>query len=181
MKIILGVFLVFSGSLVATSAPEKGLQKKTQFKPPQKKTVYPSDKKSQTAQKNIPQSSLKKPPTPAPIYLVMPTNYEKISSSKEPVLLDVCAEWCTPCRTMAPLFERAAQKFYGKIRFAKIMIASFEDSDPTVQFLQNTYKTTLNCVPTLLFIKDGKVIEKLEEVMSLDTLTKTLNTLLKST
>lgn len=180
MKIILGGFLLFSGILGATPVQKKKPQKTIQLKSQQTKTVSSSHKKSQTTQKKISQSSLKKATAPAPVYLVTPTNYGKISSAKEPVLLDVYAEWCAPCLNMAPLFGQAAQQFVGKIRFAKIMIASFEDSDPTVQFLQKTYKTTLDCVPTLLFIKDGKVIQKLEGVMSLDALTQSLNTLLKS-
>jgi thiol-disulfide isomerase/thioredoxin len=116
---------------------------------------------------------------PAPVFIISPENHEKISSSKQPVLVDVYAPWCGPCIKMGPLFEQAARKFSKTIRFAKIMIESFEESDPTVIFLKKTYKITLDCVPTLLFIKNGKVVEKIEGVMSLEALSSKLNQLLK--
>lgn len=70
-------------------------------------------------------------------------------SKRKPLIVDVYAEWCGPCKQMAPAFEELAKELATKYNFAKINVD--EESD-----LASAYK--VRSVPTILFIKDGKVV-----------------------
>lgn len=68
-----------------------------------------------------------------------------------PVVVDVYADWCGPCRAIAPLLERLAEHYDGRIRFVKVNI----DEDPEVaQAFQ------VEGVPTLLFFRDGQLTDR---------------------
>lgn len=125
-------------------------------------------------------SALASPPrSPAPVFVVSPQDFSKVNRCKKPVLLDVHASWCPLSQKMKSVFDEAAHKFKS-IRFAKILIDNFEDTDATIAFIKKTYKVSIGWAPTLLFIKDGKVVATLQEGMDLKTLTNKLNQLLKS-
>jgi thioredoxin 1 len=68
-----------------------------------------------------------------------------------PVVVDVYADWCGPCRAVAPLLERAAELYAGRLKFLKVDI----DEDPDVA---EVYEVT--GVPTLLFFRDGQLIDR---------------------
>ena len=66
---------------------------------------------------------------------------------EKPVLLDFWAEWCGPCKMIAPALEEIGAEFKGRVTVAKVNI----DENPTVP---NTYG--VRGIPTLILFKDGK-------------------------
>lgn len=81
------------------------------------------------------------------------TNFEQeVLKSEVPVLVDFWAEWCAPCRIIAPLIDELAQQFSGKIKVAKMDV----DQNP-----QSSMNYGIRSIPTLLFFKDGKPVDQL--------------------
>ena len=72
----------------------------------------------------------------------------EVLGASEPVLVDFFAEWCGPCKAMAPALEQVATELKGKVKFAKIDV----DQNPTV-----TTKYRIQAMPTLMIFKGGKV------------------------
>ncbi len=72
----------------------------------------------------------------------------EVLQSSEPVLVDFWAEWCGPCKMIAPILDELAQTYGGRLKVAKINI-------------DNNQKTPRNYnvrgIPTLMIFKDGKV------------------------
>ncbi len=92
-----------------------------------------------------------------------------VLGSKEPVLVDFWAEWCVPCRTLAPTIEAVAQQFAGRLKVGKLNVEENEH----VPFRYNI--TTL---PTLMVFKGGQVSEQRIGLISRDNLVKLLEPLL---
>jgi thioredoxin 1 len=73
---------------------------------------------------------------------------EQVLKSAEPVLVDFWAEWCGPCKMIAPMLDELAQSYAGKLKVAKINI-------------DHNQKTPRNYnvrgIPTLMIFKNGKV------------------------
>lgn len=72
----------------------------------------------------------------------------EVLKSKEPVVVDFFAEWCGPCKAMAPALDLVAKEMAGKVKVVKIDV----DQNPGVT---QTYK--IQAMPTLMVFKDGKV------------------------
>jgi thioredoxin len=76
---------------------------------------------------------------------------ETVINSDKPVIVDFWAEWCGPCRMVAPIIEEISNEFEGKVLVAKCDV----DSSPGV-----AAKFGIRNIPTILFFKDGKIADK---------------------
>lgn len=79
-------------------------------------------------------------------------NFEEVVlQSDKPVIIDFWAEWCGPCRMVAPVVEELAQDYEGKILVTKVDV----DDNP-----DTAMKYGIRNIPTILFIKGGEVVDK---------------------
>jgi thioredoxin 1 len=74
-----------------------------------------------------------------------------VLNSDTPVLVDFWAEWCGPCKTIAPILEDAASHYEGKVRIAKLNVD--ENAASAARF-------NIRSIPTLLLFKHGEVIAR---------------------
>ena len=85
-------------------------------------------------------------------------NFEnEVLESDMPVIVDFYADWCMPCKVMAPVVNEIEKKYINSIKMGKINI----DENSMVAL---DYRVL--SIPTLLFIKDGKVLGRLEEAVT---------------
>jgi thioredoxin 1 len=72
---------------------------------------------------------------------------EEIKSSDEPVLVDFWAEWCGPCKMIAPTLEEIAKDFAGRLKIVKLNV---DDAPETAR------RYEVMSIPTLILFKDGE-------------------------
>lgn len=85
-----------------------------------------------------------------------------ILQSDMPVLVDFWAEWCGPCKAIAPIIEEVAEKYSGKLKVAKVNI----DDNP-----ESPAKYGVRGIPTLLLFKNGNVEATKVGALSMSQLT----------
>jgi len=79
-------------------------------------------------------------------------NFEaEVLNSTEPVLVDFWAEWCMPCRMLAPRIENIANEFVGKVKVGKVDTDSNRDV---------SMKYGISAIPTVILFKGGQVVQK---------------------
>lgn len=78
-------------------------------------------------------------------------NFEELVNSGKPMVLDFWAEWCGPCRTVAPIIDELATEYEGRVTIGKMDVDS--NNDVVGQF-------GIRNIPTILFFKDGKLVDK---------------------
>ncbi len=76
---------------------------------------------------------------------------EEVLQSSEPVLVDFWAEWCMPCKALAPTIDELATEYAGKIKVGKV------DTDAN-QSLSAQYG--ISAIPTVILFQDGEIKEK---------------------
>jgi thioredoxin 1 len=76
---------------------------------------------------------------------------EEVLKSETPVLVDFWAEWCGPCKMIAPVVEQIAEEYAGQLRVGKL------DADVYPEILQNY---GIMGIPTLILFKDGQPVAR---------------------
>lgn len=82
------------------------------------------------------------------VYLSDDTFEAEVLNSDSPVLVDYWAEWCGPCKMIAPILDEIAESYDGKVKVAKLNIDENNDTPP---------KYGIRGIPTLMLFKDGNV------------------------
>jgi len=82
------------------------------------------------------------------VYLTDDSFQKEVLESSEPVLVDYWAEWCGPCKMIAPILNEIADEYDGRIKVAKLNI----DDNP-----QTPPKYGIRGIPTLMLFKNGNV------------------------
>ncbi len=94
---------------------------------------------------------------------------ELVLESDTPVLVDFWADWCAPCKMIAPIVEELSEEYDGKIAFAKVDV----DSSP-----QTAMQYGIRSIPTLLVFKDGSPVDQVVGAVPKAVLKKRLDTVL---
>jgi thioredoxin 1 len=71
--------------------------------------------------------------------------------SKEPVAVDFYADWCGPCKALAPVLEKFSEGYAGRVKIAKVNV----DHSPAL-----AARFQIRGVPTMMFFRDGKVVDQ---------------------
>jgi len=89
-----------------------------------------------------------------------------IGESKIPVMVDYWADWCGPCKMIAPVVEEVAKEFEGKVQFAKLNVDENQNVAASLKVIS---------IPTLILFKDGNELERSIGYKTKDELRRIIN------
>lgn len=93
-------------------------------------------------------------------------NFNEVINTDKPVLVDFWAEWCGPCKMIAPVVEELAGDYDGKAVVGKLDV----DSNPEI-----SAKFGIRSIPTLLVFKNGEIVDKQVGAVSKNVLSQKLD------
>ena len=100
-----------------------------------------------------------------PITVTDATFQAEVESSPLPVLVDMWAPWCPPCKLIAPVIDQLAAEMAGRVRFAKLNV----DENP-----RTTQRFNPMAIPTLVVLKQGQEIDRMLGVQSKQAIARRL-------
>lgn len=86
-----------------------------------------------------------------PIHVTDAAFEKTVLQSSIPVIVDFWAPWCGPCKMVAPILDKVAKEFAGKLVVAKVN---------TDENAENAMKYNVQGIPTMLFVSKGKIVHK---------------------
>ena len=95
----------------------------------------------------------------------------KVVKAEKPVLVDFWADWCVPCKMIAPIVDELAEELDGQMEFAKVDV----DASPITAV---TYG--IRSIPALIIFKDGKAVDQIIGAVPKGQLKKKLDAVLES-
>lgn len=96
-------------------------------------------------------------------------NFEELTNTDKPVMVDFWAEWCGPCRLVGPHVEAIATEYEGRAVVGKVNVDNF----PTI-----AAKFGVRNIPTIVVLKNGEVVEKVVGAVPKETLSQKLDSAL---
>ena len=96
-------------------------------------------------------------------------NFESLKNGEQPLVVDFWATWCGPCRAIAPFVAELAEEYDGKVVVGKCGVEANDDI---------AMEYGIRNIPTLLFIKNGEVVDRLVGGQSKSAIQKKFETLL---
>ncbi len=94
---------------------------------------------------------------------------DEIKASQVPVLVDFWAEWCAPCRMIAPILDEIAEEHAGKLKIAKLNV----DQNRSIAAQYGVMS-----IPTLIIFKDGEMVEQMIGAQPKENLLKILKSVI---
>ena len=95
-------------------------------------------------------------------------NYEEITKNGI-IVVDFYADWCGPCKMMAPILEETSEEYKGKVVFGKL------DTDANQNIAM---ANRIMSIPTFFFFKDGELVERVTGMINKDALCEKLDALI---
>ena len=96
---------------------------------------------------------------------------KKVLQAQTPVIVDFWAEWCMPCKMLAPTFEELSNEYVDKVEFVKMDI----DTNP-----ETPTKYNIRSIPTLIIFSNGKPVEQLIGVLPKSDIKAKLDSLIEN-
>ncbi len=84
--------------------------------------------------------------------ILTPSNFKDVLSKNKDVVVDFWAEWCEPCKLIAPIIEELAKEYAGKVTFCKFNV----DHGPEIAVSYG-----ISAIPTLIYFKNGKPVDQI--------------------